>query len=125
MNALPLKRKSNEPQLIDCGPHGVLTYRQIAAIAGVSVCAIRNRASKGATGDALVRPFKPAGRPKGSYRDQIPGLNQCQSMEIAFKFARVFRDRVPTAAEVSEKFGMSKCNAYRWIAAWKAANGIA
>lgn len=44
---------------------------------------------------------------------------------VAVRVADAFPDRVPTKAELIERFGMSKATAFRWIAAFKAARGIA
>ena len=109
----------------DCGSHGLLTADAIARVSGLSVVTIYGRIRRGVRGEQLLLSA-PKHRPHhGIYRDHCAGIGAAGGIEIACRFARMFRDRAPTANEVRSSFGMSRATAYRWVAAWKAANGVA
>lgn len=44
-------------------------------------------------------------------------------MHIAMRIALAYAGRNPTAAELQDRFGMSRATAYRWLAAMKEARG--
>ena len=61
------------------------------------------------------------------YRLDVSPPKDCAngSLFIAVKIARRFREKEPTVPSLMDVFGMSRATAYRWVAAWKAANGLA
>jgi hypothetical protein len=63
----------------------------------------------------------------GGRRRALTDLNNCEShLELLFRFFRwADLQRGPlTRCAVQEAFHVSRAQAYRWIAAWNAANGI-
>lgn len=49
--------------------------------------------------------------------------NCSMQMLVATRIALEYARKVPTVAQLRERFGMSRATAYRWIAAFKAAKG--
>ncbi len=63
---------------------------------------------------------------KPDYRmEQMPPYNTAAGyVAMACKIAERFRNRVPTARELREQYGMSEATAYRWRAAIKEARAM-
>ena len=64
---------------------------------------------------------------KQNYREQChagPKSSVHQAMFIAASIAKSFTERAPTLSDMQEKFSMSRATAYRWLRAWKDANGL-
>lgn len=45
--------------------------------------------------------------------------NTMVSVEMAFRVARYYRDRIPHHTELMDKFEMSRATAFRWIRSMK------
>lgn len=104
-------------QFHDCGPHGRLTAKQIAAQAGISQAMVYIRLSNGLKGEALVAPAKRVDRQPGDYRDSV-GTTSYMGLHVAVRLAVSHRGRAPTIAHLREQYGMSRPTAYRWRAAF-------
>ncbi|MGN6094481.1 MAG: hypothetical protein ACTHOL_19190 [Luteibacter jiangsuensis] len=109
----------------DCGEHGSLTVREIAATAGMTERAIRKRMAKGVTGAALCAPWKPGKKPTGIWRGQHGVPNTVASVVfMAILVARRYVGRTPSPAELRDEFGLSPAQAFRWARAFKAAQEL-
>lgn len=100
---------SNAAMLLDCGPHGWLTVKQIAAVAGTSKTAIYKRLSEGARGAELcVRRWANQSR----VRKASPPRRDM--LVCAFRIATRFPDRLPTLEDIQAIRPMSRQNAQVW-----------
>lgn len=109
----------------DCGEHGSLTVREIAAKSGLTVRAIRKRMANGVAGAALCAPWKPGKKPPGSWRGQHGVPNTVASIVfMAILVARRYHGRAPRPAELRDEFGLSPAQAFRWARAFKAAQAL-
>jgi transposase len=103
-------------ELHDCGKHGMLAVKDIARKTGLSERTIRDRLARGMEGEELLRPKIGARetRKDTTFRDDVVRTSGAGAMAIAIRIARSFPNRVPTAKELRDKFGMSQATAYRW-----------
>ncbi|MCH6484268.1 hypothetical protein MMG85_11935 [Pseudoxanthomonas sp. LH2527] len=64
---------------------------------------------------------------KTDYRNHQPSANRSahRTAQMAFRIAAAFPHATPSVAQLRDHFGMSRATAYRWIAAMKAARGVA
>ena len=104
-------------RLHDCGPHGRLTAKQIAALAGISRGMVSIRISSGLRGEALVAPAKRGVRLPGDYTVSVGTIGHI-GIHVAVRLAVSHRDRAPTIAHLRDQYGMSRATAYRWRAAF-------
>lgn len=112
------KRKHNRTNLrgcftsrdtYDCGKFGVLTVREIAAIAGTTRAGIYRRIERGAKGEALCKPRYAA--LSNIRRVAPPRRHMLISM---YKLVRLYPDRLPTTEEIQRIRPMSLQNAQTW-----------
>ena len=114
--------------LVNCGRFGLLTYRQIAQHAGISVAAAYHRKSRGVTGEALCARLdrlqcRRAAKP--SYRHgQAIDPSASGALFMAIRVAKAFPHAPPTADQLMKHFGMQRATAYRWRRAWLDAAGV-
>lgn len=101
-------RKLGPPAFkFDCGRHGQLTARQIAAAAGITVRAVHGRVKAGVAGEALLLP------PHESLR-VVHGKCRNHVLRKAIRLARAFPDGLPTTEQIMRTEPMCKRQALRW-----------
>lgn len=102
----------------DCGTHGVLTTQQAAAKAGISATSVLQRVKAGLHGDDIIEhERKPRDDYQTTYTDSAVHVTHGMAVNVAVRIVRDFPNRVPTAQELQQRFGMSRATAYRWRAA--------
>lgn len=117
-----------KPKLYDCGQHGMLTAKQIASMSGASATAIHKRLENGLRGEQLLARRLPSHKNSGQRREFWSARKPYQSRAFEFAIA-VLRSfpadgqRSPTREWLMDRYGMSRAQAYRYIAAYKAATG--
>lgn len=109
--ATPAKR--NREKRYDCGSHGKLTRKQIAATARITLGAVHYRIRKGVRGNDLVADTRTLRIPTAVCRRP--------TIRIACKLARVFEGKRPTYHDVMEAYPMSQRAAIHWAAALREA----
>lgn len=106
LDAPKFKRK-RQGRVFDCGKHGKLTAKEIAALTGMSREGVWQRVRSGVKGADLLLP-------------KHEGLRQAKAscsnpvMLIAAKLARRFPNKVPTLREIRQTHPMGARNAMRW-----------
>lgn len=66
---------------------------------------------------ALNRTLHDAGAHENVY-------STCTGILAAVRIAEAYKSRLPTVAELRDRFGMSRATAYRWVRAFKVARGV-
>lgn len=92
----------------DCGPHGKLTAKQIAAKVGMNVRAVQKRVRLGYKGEELLTPRY------GRMRERVDAAPKSDVVATAMKLARAFPSGVPTAEQIMEARPMCKNAALNW-----------
>ena len=119
-------RCGRPPQLHDCGVHGRLSVREIAAIASLAHSTVRSRLGRGVTGEWLLRTYLVPAVPKPSYTENAPPSGSCSVIAYeVFRIVRYFGGRQPTVSGLRELLGCSRATAFRLRRAWRDANGVA
>ena len=103
----------NREKRYDCGSHGRLTRKQIAATAKVTMGAVHHRIRKGLTGDDLVADTRSLRIPTAVCRRP--------TIRIACKLVRVFEGKRPNYHDVMAAHPMSQRAAIHWAAALREA----
>lgn len=109
----------------DCGEHGRLTTREIAAQAGITASSVHNRIARGIRGDALCAPkAAPRRRHSVCFTATATPAGVPAVFYMALKLLRMFPTRAPSAAFLRHSFGMSRATAYRYRRAWLDVHGV-
>ena len=112
----------------DCGSHGMLTVREIAAVAGINQNSVYRRLGYGVKGEALCQPRekRPARKVECDYKGtSVVATSGAVMVAVAVQIALAYPRRPPTVDELRSRYNMSRATAYRWRAAFIDAMGLA
>jgi hypothetical protein len=105
--ATPKKRKSPPVKRYDCGKHGQLTAKEIAARAGIAVETVYDRVRR-------KWPAADLAEPAHALRREKAGIPRMPCVIMALRIARAFPNRVPTVRELRAVAPMCAVQARRW-----------